>query len=114
MLGFRFQVLASRGWVALPRDRNPRPHVSARDVRTRPSHSATPPTPTGGPQRVAAAEGLHLFISISAIYDYMKSPILSGLSGAGGNAATSFRNIVNNAGTSFVIVSHKMPKSMPE
>ena len=111
------------GLSAFPRDRNSYPRrpgarctraASARGVQTRPSHSATPPTPTGGPQRVAAAEGLHLFISISAIYDYMKSPILSGLSGAGGNAATSFRNIVNNAGTSFVIVSHKMPKSMPE
>jgi hypothetical protein len=40
--------------------------------------------------------------------------MLAGLSGAGGNAATSFLNIGNSVGTSFVIASHNMPKSMPE
>ena len=44
----------------------------------------------------------------------MKSPMLDGLSGGGGNAATRFLNIGNNIGTSFAIASHSMPKSMPE
>ena len=52
--------------------------------------------------------------SSAAVYNYMKSSMLAGLSGTGGNAATSFLNIGNSMGTSFVIASHSMPKSMPE
>ena len=46
MLGFRFQVLASRGWVALPRDRIPA-HMSRRVA----SERAPPTRPHRLPQR---------------------------------------------------------------
>ena len=78
-----------------------------------------PPTvswsaPVGANLRLRLQSSAAVSFPVLRIKDYRKSPMLLGVSGFGGSCSTSFLNIGSNAGTSFVIASHNMPKSIPE